>query len=107
MDGADIVISTTASRFKARAVRKNPDISLCILGEAAPFPYLLVYGKATSEEEGAAAVMRKVGERFTGNAIPDAAMPAIEERAKNEGRVVLRVSPTEFRSTMPLPPQRA
>jgi hypothetical protein len=106
MDGSNILISTTASRFKARAVRKNDDISLCVLAEAFPFPYLLVYGKATIEETGAAEVMRKIGARMSGNPIPDTAMPAIEERARKEGRVVLRVRPTEFFSTMPLPQQR-
>ena len=106
MDGADILISTTASRFKARAVRKNEDISLCVLAEEFPFPYLLVYGKASIEESGAAQAMRKVGEKMTGNPIPDAAMPAIEERAAKEGRVVLRVRPTEFLSTTPLPREK-
>jgi PPOX class probable F420-dependent enzyme len=102
-DGADVIISTTASRFKARAVRKNQDISLCVLAEEFPFPYLLVYGRASIEEQGAAEAMRKIGEKMSGNPIPDSALPAIEERAAKEGRVVLRVKPTEFFSTMPLP----
>jgi PPOX class probable F420-dependent enzyme len=102
MDGDDVVISTTESRFKARAVRKNDDISLCVLGEEFPFPYLLIYGKASIEDHGAAAAMRKIGEKMTGNPIPDAALPAIQERADKEGRVVLRVKPTAFFSTMPL-----
>jgi nitroimidazol reductase NimA-like FMN-containing flavoprotein (pyridoxamine 5'-phosphate oxidase superfamily) len=102
MDGNDILISTTASRFKARAVRRNEATSLCVLAEEFPFPYLLVYGKGTIEESGATDVMRKVGGRMSGNPIPPAAMPAIEERARKEGRVVLRVRPAEFFSTMPL-----
>jgi PPOX class probable F420-dependent enzyme len=106
MDGDDVLISTTASRFKAKAVRKNDDLSLCVLGEASPFPYLLVYGKASIEEHGAAQAMRKIGERMTGNPIPDAAMPAIEQRAQDEGRVVLRVKPTAFLSTVPLAQQK-
>lgn len=106
MDGADVIISTTASRFKARAARKNPDISLCVLGEEFPFPYLLAYGKASIEEHGAAEAMRKIGEKMTGNPIPDSAMPAIEKRANDEGRVVLRVKPREFFSTMPLVQQK-
>ena len=105
-DGADIIMSTTASRFKARAVRKSSDISLCILGEELPFPYLLVYGKAVVEEAGAAELMRKIGEMISGNPIPESALPAIRERATKEGRVVLRVKPTEFVSTMPLPQQK-
>ena len=106
MDGADILMSTTASRFKARAVRKNDDVSLCILSEELPFPYILIYGKAVVEEAGAAELMRKIGEKISGSPIPDAALPAIQERATKEGRVVLRVKPTEFFSTMPLAPQK-
>jgi len=101
MDSDDILISTTASRFKAKAVRRNPQVSLCVLGEQPPFPYLLVYGTGTIEETGAAQAMRKIGERMTGNPIPDAALPAIEQRAKDEGRVVLRVKPESFASTTP------
>ncbi len=106
MEGGDVVISTTASRFKARAVRKQADISLCVLGEAMPFPYLLIYGTGSIEEQGAAETMRKIGEKMTGNPIPDAALPAIEQRSKDEGRVVLRVKPLEFFSTMPLAPRK-
>jgi len=96
MDGDDVLISTTASRFKAKAIRRNSAVSLCVLGEKPPFPYLLVYGTGRIEDEGATAAMRKIGERMTGNAIPNEAMPQLEERARNEGRVVLRVTPESF-----------
>ncbi|MGB2695021.1 MAG: PPOX class F420-dependent oxidoreductase [Dehalococcoidia bacterium] len=94
LDGDDIVISTTAARFKAKAVRGNPEVSLCVLGEEPPFPYLLIYGNGAIEESGAVDVMMTIGERMMGNPLPDSARPAIEERAKKEGRVVLRVTPT-------------
>jgi PPOX class probable F420-dependent enzyme len=96
MDGDDIVISTTASRYKAKAVRRNPQVALCVLGEQQPFPYVTVHGHGTIEDTGAADVMMKVGERMTGNPIPEAARPAVEQRAKDEGRVVLRVRIERF-----------
>jgi len=96
LDGDDLLISTTRSRAKAKAIMRNPDVSVCVLGEQMPFPYLTVYGHGTIEEDGAADVMRKVGERMTGNPIPEAALPAIEKRAREEGRVVLRVRPTGY-----------
>jgi PPOX class probable F420-dependent enzyme len=96
LDGDDIVISTTASRFKARAIGKNAEVSLCVLGEEQPFPYLLVYGKGAVEEAGAVDVMMEVGGRMAGNPLPESARPAVEERAKQEGRVVLRVRPEKF-----------
>lgn len=93
LDGDDIIISTTASRFKAKAVRRNPQVSLCVLGEQPPFPYLLIYATASIEDDGAVETMRRVGEKMTGNPIPESARPALEERAKKEGRVVVRVRP--------------
>lgn len=96
MDGADLLISTTATRAKAAAIRRNPQVSVCVLGEAMPFPYLTVYGRGRIEHEGAVETMMKVGERMTGNPIPDSARPAVEKRAHDEQRVVLRVTPEGF-----------
>lgn len=101
LDGDDILMSTTASRLKAKAVRRNPDVSLCVIGEQPPFPYLLIYGKGTIEQEGAVDAMMQVGARMTGNPIPESARPALEERARNEGRVVLRVRPESIRGSLP------
>jgi PPOX class probable F420-dependent enzyme len=103
VEGDEILISTTASRLKAKAIRRNPEVSLCVLGEQPPFPYLLVYGTGAIEEDGAVDVMMKIGERMTGNPVPEAARPAVEKRAQDEGRVVLRVRPTAFASTTPYP----
>jgi PPOX class probable F420-dependent enzyme len=96
LDGDDIIISTTRSRAKARVIRRNPQVSICVLGEAQPFPYLTVYGRGRIEDEGAVEAMMKIGERMTGNPIPDAARPAVEKRAQDEGRVVLRVTPEAY-----------
>ncbi len=98
MDGDEIVISTTASRVKAKAVRRNPEVSLCVLDEKMPFPYLTVYGHARIEEGDAAGVMKRIGEAMTGSPISEAALPTFEQRAKDEGRVVLRVKPAEVLS---------
>jgi nitroimidazol reductase NimA-like FMN-containing flavoprotein (pyridoxamine 5'-phosphate oxidase superfamily) len=46
MDGDDILISTTATRSKARAVARNSKASLCVLDESWPFAYLTVYCNA-------------------------------------------------------------
>jgi PPOX class probable F420-dependent enzyme len=96
MDGDDLIISTTASRAKAKAIGRHPDVAVCVLGEAMPFPYPTVYGRGRIEGAGIVETMMKVGERMTGNPIPDSARPAIEKRAQDEGRVVLRVTPTGF-----------
>ena len=96
MDGDDLLISTTATRAKARAIRRDPRVSVCVLGEQQPFPYLTIYGRGSIEDWNAVETMMKVGERMTGSPIPESARPAIEKRALDEKRVVLRVTPEGF-----------
>jgi PPOX class probable F420-dependent enzyme len=102
MDGDEIVISTTSSRVKAKAVQRNPEVSVCVLDEKLPFAYLTVFGHARVEEADAAGVMKRIGEAMTGSPIPEAALPALEQRAEKEGRVVIRIKPAKFVSTRPL-----
>jgi PPOX class probable F420-dependent enzyme len=96
MDGDDLLISTTRSRAKAKAVGRSPEVSVCVLGEQMPFPYLNVYGTGRIEEDGVVEVMMRVGERMSGQPVPESARPMVEKRATDEGRVVLRVTPTGF-----------
>lgn len=100
VDGDEIVISTTATRLKGRVVRRSPDVVLCVLDEEFPFPYLTVYGKGRIEQDGAVEVMARIGEVMFGNPIGPEAFPMLEERARTEQRVVLRVTPERF-STRP------
>jgi PPOX class probable F420-dependent enzyme len=102
VDGDEIVFSTTKTRGKGRAAARGDDISLCILDTNPPFPYLLVYGKASVDEAGAVDAMMKIGAIMQGRELPDAARPALEERAKNEGRIAVRVTPTDFFKTTPI-----
>ncbi len=97
MDGDDIIISTKRRRAKGRVLAKRPEVSVCILSEKHPSaPALTIYGKATIEKEGAVDVMMRVGGVMTGNEVPEAARPALEKRAEEEDRVVLRVTPERY-----------
>ena len=105
LDGDEIVFSTTKVRGKGRAVARGEDLALCVLDTNPPFPYLLVYGKATGDEAGAVDAMMKIGSIMTGRDLPDGARPALEERAKSEGRISVRVTPYDFFKTTPIPAQ--
>jgi PPOX class probable F420-dependent enzyme len=96
MDGDDLLVSTTATRAKAKVVRRDSRVTVCVIGEQLPFPYLTVYGRGSIEEDGAVDVMMAVGGRMTGSPLPEATRPAMEERAKSEQRVVLRVVPESY-----------
>ena len=96
MDGDDLLISTTATRAKSKVIRRNARVSVCVLGEQQPFPYLTVYGRGRIEAEGAADLMMTIGSVMAGSPLPESMRPAIEERAKTEQRVVLRVTPQSY-----------
>lgn len=102
LDGDEIVISVTEARYKTKLIRRNPEVSLCVLHEEFPFPYLLVYGKGTIEEQNVVETMMAIGTKMAGQPIPESARPALEERARNEQRVVLRVRPESFHATAPI-----
>jgi PPOX class probable F420-dependent enzyme len=102
MDGDDILVSTMIGRAKAKAVKRNPQVSLCVLDEKWPPTYLLVYGAAKIEEEGGEELMARIVELMAGQPMPDAERTQIYAIARKEGRVVVRITPE---STFESPPR--
>ncbi len=102
MDGDDILVSTMIGRAKAKAVARNPQVSLCVLDEKWPPTYLLVYGTAKIEEEGGEELMARVVELMASQPMPKAERERIYELARKEGRVVVRIAPD---STFESPPR--
>ena len=95
MDGDDILISTMAGRAKAKAVDRTGRVSLCILDEKWPMTYIVVYGKAQLETDitQTGNVMMKIGEIMSGEPVPEAARPMVEDMARREDRLVVRIKP--------------
>ena len=103
MDGDDLLISTMAARGKARAVRRNPKVSLCVLDEQWPLTYVQVYGNARLEEDfdQAVDVLRRVIDLMAGSGVSGARVGEIERMAREENRVVIRVTPYATFATPP------
>jgi PPOX class probable F420-dependent enzyme len=103
-DDHELLVSTKAGRSKARAVARNPKVSLCVLDERWPFTYLQVYADATVERDRdlTVDVMMAVSERMSGQPVGDAARPFVQAMAAEEDRVVLRCRPY---STFAQPPR--
>jgi PPOX class probable F420-dependent enzyme len=95
MDGDDILVSTMGARAKAKAVERLGKASLCVLDEQWPPTYLVVYGDAKLEREPEAVVelMMRIAGVMAGKPMPEAVRPVVEEGAKREGRVVVRITP--------------
>jgi len=103
-DDDELLISTMRGRAKAKAVARSGKASLCVLDERWPFAYLQVYcdARVDAEPKLVVDVMMAVGERMSGQRLPEEARPAVEAMAKDEDRVVLRCRPY---STFAQPPR--
>jgi PPOX class probable F420-dependent enzyme len=104
MDGDDLLVSTMASRAKPRAVDRNPEVSLCVLDEHWPVTYLQVYGRAVVDRDPrhGADLMVKVVELMAGETVPPERAEQARRLAREEERVVIRVTP---HSTFATPPR--
>jgi PPOX class probable F420-dependent enzyme len=102
VDGDEIVFSTTKTRGKGMAAARQGELTLCIVDMQPPFPYLTIFATARADGETAAEAMMRMAEVITGKALPEAARPMIEQRAASEGRVAIRVTPTDFFLTRPI-----
>lgn len=96
LDGDDLLISVTKTRVKTKLVQRNGRLTLCVLHEEFPFPYLRIEGRGQIEDERVVETMITIGGKMQGRPLPESMRPAIEERARNEQRVVLRLTPEAF-----------
>jgi len=94
-DDDELLISTMAARSKARAVARNPKVSLCVLDERWPFSYLQVYADAVVDRDVDLVidVMMAVAARMSGQPLGEEARPVVAGLAAEEERVVLRCRP--------------
>ena len=101
MDDHDILVSTMIRRAKAKAVLRDPKVSLCILDENWPPTYLLVYGNAAIEEKGGDDLLIRICELMAEQPMPDAERQDLRKLAEEEGRVVVRIKPYATFETPP------
>jgi PPOX class probable F420-dependent enzyme len=108
MDGPDeMLISTMEERGKARAVRRNPKVSICVLDEKWPPTYIQVYCDARidatmeSDPERVIDSMMRLYELMAGQPMAESARPNAAETARREKRVILRLRPYATFETPP------
>jgi PPOX class probable F420-dependent enzyme len=91
----EIVVSTMAARAKAKAVARNPKVSLCVLDEQWPPSYLQVYcdARIDTDFDFVVDVMMRIAGVMAGTSMSDDVRPMVEEGARVENRVVVRLRP--------------
>lgn len=94
-DGDDVLIATMAARAKAKAVQRLGEASICVLDEKWPLTYLQLYGSARLDSNFDLLIdtMLRVGEIMSGHALPKEARAFVEDMARREERVLIRLSP--------------
>ena len=104
MDGDDrILVSTMRDRGKAKAVARDPRVSLCVLDERWPLTYLLVYSTVEVDPglDSATDLMMRISEVMAGHPMPPEARADAEELCRREHRVVLTLTPYATFQTPP------
>jgi PPOX class probable F420-dependent enzyme len=91
-DGDQIVISTQAHRLKAKTLRRDPRITLCIISNSEPFNYVTVEGTAEVETENLVPATKLVFANIAEAGWSEP--PNLEQWLKDQDRVILRVTPT-------------
>ncbi len=104
MDGDDLLVSTMGARAKAKAAERLGKVSLCVLDEQWPPTYLVVYctAKLETEPQPVVDLMMRIAGVMAGKPMPETVRPLVEEGARREGRVVVRLTPY---STFHSPPK--
>jgi hypothetical protein len=84
-----------AARAKAKAVARNPKVSLCVLDEQWPPSYLQVYCDAVidTEFDFVVDVMMRIAGVMAGTPMSEDVRPMVEEGARAEARVAIRLRP--------------
>lgn len=99
MDGNDLLVSTMEARGKAKAVRRNPKVSLCVLDEQWPPTYLQLYCNATidatidTDLETVVTLGMRISSLMAGQPMPESVRDATRKRVIAERRVQLRLRP--------------
>ncbi len=93
--GDEILVSTMADRAKAKAVARSPKVSLCVLDERWPPSYLQVYCDAELDTDFDSVVdtMMTIAAVMAGQPMSEDVRPMVEEGARVEKRVAVRLRP--------------
>ncbi|GLY80671.1 pyridoxamine 5'-phosphate oxidase family protein [Actinoallomurus iriomotensis] len=103
VEGDEILVSTMRARAKAAAVRRDPKVSLCVLDEKWPPTYLNVYCDAVVDDDpqAGADLFFKIMGVMAGRPLSEDSRAEVEEMARREERVVLRLRPYATFATPP------
>lgn len=89
----DIIISTPATRPKARNARLDPRVSFVVDTKERPYRGVAIEGTAKVIEDPDRSMMRSIAERYLGPTLP----ADVEQRIAGQDRALIRIKATRIR----------
>ncbi len=93
VDGDQVVVAVEATSIKARNVRHNPHVALCIALNESPQRWLLVNGAATLTQEAVPEIVQALSRHYLGAA---AGATYAADVLRKLQFVLLRITPTSM-----------
>ena len=90
VDGEEVVVAVGRGTVKARNVRNNPNVALCVAADESPQRWLLVSGAARISEDRVEELVRAVSYHYLGE---EDGAPYVEDILGKLDFVLLRITP--------------
>ncbi len=91
VDGEEVVVAVGRNTVKARNVRNNPSVALCVAADESPQRWILVNGSARISEDRVEELVRAVSYHYLG---PEEGAPYVEDILGKLDFVLLRIAPS-------------
>ena len=91
LDGDDLVFTTGANTLKARSIRRDGRVCLCVDDERPPYAYVMVEGRAALSDD--LEQMRRHATRIGGRYMGDERAEEFGRRNAGPGELLARVAP--------------
>ena len=94
LDGDDVIFTTWHTSVKARSLRRDPRVSLCVDDDRPPFAFVMIDGSASISED--LTELRRFATRIGGRYMGQANADAFGARNGVPGELLIRVTPTRI-----------
>jgi PPOX class probable F420-dependent enzyme len=95
LDGDDVVFTTFHESLKAKAIQRDPTVSMCVDDQAPPYSYVMVDGVAELTDDDPTALLdwaTRIAARYMGDDLAE----TYGQRNGVPGELLVRVRPTKI-----------
>ena len=94
LDGNDVICTTWHTSAKARSLRRDSRVSVCVDDDHPPFSFVMIEGSASVSEDGAE--LRRWATRIGGRYMGEDRAEEFGARNGVQGELLIRITPTRI-----------